>query len=194
MLVSAFGIPRLRRWQARAHEAHLVRRHDDPRSISAARCWLAMRIGRLAGVDRAELLSGADREFCSRWGQGCLPLIRRVEAAAGAGGLSMRRPRSRSRSSPSVSGAVLIDAAGEPPARAGGRSMPGSARTVVARMRWSLRSRGATSAAVLDAFRPKLHRACAPEADSRSRRSPALRDQLDGTGLVALEPGLALEV
>ena len=52
---------------------------------------------------------------------------------------------------------------------------------------------GSDIGAVLDAFRPKLMALAVPEAEV-DRTIAALRDQLDGTGLVALEPGLALEV
>jgi hypothetical protein len=52
---------------------------------------------------------------------------------------------------------------------------------------------GCDSNAVLGTFRPRLMALAASDA-TVERTIANLRDRLEGTGLVALEPGLALEV
>jgi hypothetical protein len=88
--------------------------------------------------------------------------------------------------------AVLVDAAGEPPVVLVGDKSPDRPG------RWSADAvvvafAGSDIAAILDTFHPKLIALAALEAEV-DRTIAALRDQLDGTGLVALDPGLALEV
>jgi len=146
--------------------------------------------GTLVSVDRAELVSGTNREF-SLDGFG-LPSTdpaawtpRRVGRAIDEMG-----PQPVKIFSIGV-GAVLIDAVGEPPLvlvsvdpTEGGRWSRGAVVVSFA---------GTDANAVLDAYEPKLL-ALAVDPDTADKIIPNIEDRLDGTGLVVLEPGLALEV
>lgn len=143
--------------------------------------------GAPAGIDRAELLSGADR---------VIGVGESVEAFVPA---DWRPRRARSllneEQAPEIevlsrAGAVLIDALGEPPlllltAAPAGRA-PWLRDAVVVAFGEDL----AGSALELG---PRLLALAAPE-DEVGRVFAALRERLDGTALVALEPGMALEV
>jgi hypothetical protein len=142
------------------------------------------------GVDRAELTSGADRSFEMggdlrtvdplRW-QPRRP-VAVIEEEAGPAGVLVHRMGPQ---------AVLVEAIGEPPLILLGGAPPqagrwaGDAVVVVY---------GETAARrALDVLRPRLIAMALPEAAVEPVIA-GLRDQLAGTALVALEPGLALEV
>jgi hypothetical protein len=146
--------------------------------------------GVLVGVDRAELLSGTNREF-GLDGMG-LPAadpgtwkprrVRRAIDDAGSGPVQIL----------SIGvGAVLIEAAGEPPLVLVSVEPTDAGR-------WSRDAvvvcfAGCDPAAVLAAYSPKLL-ALAVDPLTADEIIPTIEDDLDGTGLVVLEPGLALEV
>lgn len=152
--------------------------------------------GAPGGIDAAELVSGAD-VVVERFGAG-LP---EVDTARWK---PRKAPRllDEGEEPPAVDawaagpGAVLVEAVGEPPLLlvAGG---------VPALRRWAdgavvalfgdgagLVARGE---AVLDDVPPRLLALAGNEA-AIDAAIPALRDRLDGTGLVALEAGMALEI
>ncbi|KFC72439.1 hypothetical protein FF80_00194 [Devosia sp. LC5] len=149
-----------------------------------------------AGIDAAELVSGADGQFESR-GDG-LP---EVDAARW-------KPRRSARlvdegSDPEAvavfrvgRGAALVDAAGEPPVLLVTDELPvlgrwaGEAVVVLLGDGAALAGLGG---ALLEASAPKLLVLGGGEADI-DMAVAALRDRLDGAGLVALEPSMALEV
>jgi len=146
--------------------------------------------GVLVGVDRAELVSGTNREF-GLDGIG-LPVVdpgdwrpRRVGRAIDESG-----PEPVKILSIGV-GAVLIDAVGEPPL-----ILVSIEPTEAGR--WSrdavvVSFAGSDANSVLDAYSPRLL-ALAVDPDLADEIIPGIEDRLDGTGLVVLEPGLALEV
>jgi hypothetical protein len=145
------------------------------------------------GIDSTELVSGADQ-------------IIRSDGLSDID-LATWRPRKAGRSlddeglSPvrawaTESGGVLLDAAGEPPLLLFPYSEPhlgrwaGSAIIVINGTGESLATLGA---AILGEMPPRLLILAGDDA-SIDHAIPILRDQLDGTGLVALEPRMALEV
>lgn len=146
--------------------------------------------GVLVGVDRAELVSGTNREF-GLDGYG-LPVVDPVDWKP------RRMARAINESGPepvkvlSIGvGAVLIDAVGEPPLVLVSVEPTGAGR-------WSrdavvVSFAGSDASAVLEAYAPKLL-ALAVEPDAADEIIPTIEDRLDGTGLVVLEPGYALEV
>jgi hypothetical protein len=145
--------------------------------------------GAPAGIDRAELVSGADRTFGlgdelpeagpARW------LPRRAgalmdEEAVAAEVLLHRLGQ----------GAVLVDAVGEPPLLL-------LSRPIETTGRWS---RDAIIVAlsphvaerILEVMAPRMIALAMPEGEVDAAFT-ALGERLDGTALVALEPGLAVE-
>lgn len=146
-----------------------------------------------AAVDQAELLSGADQVITTT----SLPLI----------DLTTWRPRVPTRlldeqSEPSVnaytsaSAAVLVDAAGEPPLLLFPQSRPKLGRwadQAVILLGGNGEELVQLGMAVLSQRAPRLL-ALAGDDNALDHAVPALRDHLDGTGLVALEQGMALEV
>lgn len=146
--------------------------------------------GVLVGVDRAELLSGTNREF-SLDGRG-LPA---ADPATWKPRRSRRSLDGDDRQPVEIwsigTGAVLIDAEGEKPLVLVSVDPTEAGR-------WSqdavvVSFAGADASAVLDAYAPSLL-ALAIDADTADAVIPAIEDRLDGTGLVVLERGLALEV
>ncbi|MET3925357.1 hypothetical protein [Devosia sp. 2618] len=153
--------------------------------------------GAPGGIDAVELVSGADGVI-ERFGVD-LP---RVET-----GRWKRRKAERLLDTPSDAppvvetfsagaGAVLIDAVGEPPLMLIAGEVPplgrwtDSAVLVVFGHGAGLTRLGA---AVLDDTPPRLL-VLAGDEDAVDVAIPALRDQLDGAGLMALQAGLALEI
>ena len=146
--------------------------------------------GVLVGVDRAELVSGTNREF-GLDGYG-LPIVdpatwkpRRVGRAIDEKGPELVKVLSIG------VGAVLIEAVGEPPLVLVSVDPTEAGR-------WSrdavvVSFAGSDANAVLDAYAPKLL-ALAVDPETADEIIPGIEDRLDGTGLVVLEPGLALEV
>lgn len=146
--------------------------------------------GVLVGVDRAELVSGTNREF-GLDGYGLRAVDpktwtpRRVGRAIDDAGTRLVQVLSIG------VGAVLIEAVGEPPL------VLVSVEPTEAG-RWSRDAvvvcfAGSDAIAVLDAYTPRLL-ALAVDPDTADEIIPGIEDRLDGTGLVILEPGLALEV
>jgi len=141
----------------------------------------------ISGVDAGELVSGADR----------------VIDTAGASGpfepAAFRPKRARSLlnqdEAPELDvrvhdGAVLVDAFGEPPLLLLRKAPAGDApwlRDAV------IVAFGGEVAEAAFAMGPRLVAVAAPEAEV-DRVFAALRERVDGTALVALEAGLALEV
>jgi len=149
-----------------------------------------------AGIDGAELVSGADSVIGS-FGAG-LPA---VDVAAW-------KPRKAPRlvdegDVPATvetwsagAGALLVDAIGEPPLLMVAGEVPALGRWVEDAV-VVLFGDGAglirLGRAVLEDRQPRLLALAGDEADIDAA-IPALRDVLDGTGLVSLEAGLALEI
>lgn len=148
------------------------------------------------GIDAAELVSGADMQFESR-GSG----LADVDAA----GWKPRRPARLVDEGkvPEViaalragQGAILVDAVGEPPLLLVTDALPVLGRwagdAVVVLLGDGERI-AALGQALLEVSPPKLLVLGGKESDV-DMAVAALRDQLDGTGLMALEPAMALEV
>lgn len=147
-----------------------------------------------AGVDRGELLAGADRLVT--FGDASTPTIDPAKW----------RPKPVGRAideAPPLDvfrmgeGALLVAAAGEPPLVLLGQGEPprsgrwaDGAVIVVTSAREAL---VAEVAALLDVARPRVI-ALALDEQTLDRVVGKLRDHLDGAGLVSMEPGLALEV
>ena len=144
-------------------------------------------------IDHTELLSGADRAF--RLDDDLV----QVEP----GQFQPRRPAALIEAGDEpqevrvyrlAAGAVLVEAAGEPPLIIATGEMPRIGRwgrdavVVVAGGRLE-----ATAASVVEQVGPRLL-AVAGSDGAVEAVITALRDRLDGTGLMALEPALALEV
>jgi hypothetical protein len=146
-----------------------------------------------AAVDQAELLSGADQVIAAT----SLPLI----------DLGTWRPRVPTRlldeqsqplvnSYTSASAAVLVDAAGEPPLLLFPQSSPQLGRwaeQAVILLGGNGEELVQLGMDILSQRTPRLL-ALASDDDALDYAIPALRDHLDGTSLVALEQGMALEV
>jgi hypothetical protein len=149
------------------------------------------------GIDRAELLGGADRVIRAMDDSAC-PAI---ESAAW-------RPRPASRAVDETAplpvevfrmgeAALLVDAVGEPPlVVVGGGEAPrfgrwaGDAVIVLVGASEPLID---LATVILDVASPRLI-ALAADEQTIDRALAELAEHLDGTGLVSLEPGLALEV
>ena len=152
--------------------------------------------GAPAGIDAAELVSGADM------------VIERFGAALPSVDTALWKPRRPPRlldegETPLTveawsagDGAVLIDAMGEPPLLLVAGEMPAlgrwTDRAVVALFGDGAGLVRLAEAALADV--PPRLLALASDEQAVDMAIPRLRDQLDGTGLVALEAGLALEI
>lgn len=143
-------------------------------------------------VERAELVSGAEIVIAfaamaeaAREGWKPRPALRMLEADE-----QMRQPEVVGLGQ----GALVIDADGEAPLLLAKDDVPVAGRwmaqAVVVLIGDRLAERGAS---LLKAQAPRLL-ALAGEENEVDAAFAALRDQLDGTGLVALERGLAVEV
>ena len=148
------------------------------------------------GIDPAELVSGADRVITGFGAE--LPT---VDAARWK---PRRAPRvlDETEMHPEVdawsigAGAVLVDAIGEPPLLLVGGDMPQLGRwaeSAVVTLFGPGERLASLGEALLDHTPPRLLALAGDEAAIDSAIA-ALRDRLDGTGLVALEAGLALEI
>lgn len=148
------------------------------------------------GIDGAELVSGADT------------VIAGFGAALAAVDVRSWKPRKPPRlldegTEPAPvqawaagTGVVLVDAMGEPPLLLVAGDMPVLGRwaeSAVVALFGPGERLAAVGRAVLDDVPPRLLALAGNEADI-DVAIPALRDRLDGTGLVALEAGLALEI
>lgn len=147
------------------------------------------------GIDRAELVSGADHVFGTSGGLETVDADawkprRPTRAIDDDGGLDAVQVWSVG------DGAVLVDAMGEPPLLLASGSLPrlgrwaGDAVVVLFGEGAAMIEHGE---ALLGATAPRLVALAGPEGDV-DLAVAALREHLDGTGLVALEPSLALEV
>lgn len=146
-----------------------------------------------ADIDRGELMAGADRVIALR---------AELPAIDPAGW----RPRAAARAideAPPLEvlrigeGAVLVAAAGEPPlVLLGSGELPRFGRWADGAVIVLLSAREALVAevtALLDVARPQVI-ALAVDEQTLDRVVDEIAEHLDGTGLVSLEPGLALEV
>ena len=145
-------------------------------------------------VDRGELLAGADRVLA--FADGAVPAI-------DPAGWQPRRP-GRPLDAPQPmdvlrigEGALLLAADGEPPLiLLGPGELPGFGRWADGAVIVLLSARDeliAEATALLDVARPRVI-ALAVDEQMLDRAVAELAEHLDGTGLVSLEPGLALEV
>ena len=152
--------------------------------------------GAPAGIDAAELVSGADLAI-----DGFGPDLPAVD---GGNWRPRKVPRllDEGETLPAVealslgSGAILVDAIGEAPLLLVTGAVPPLGRwaeSAIVVLFGDGIALGALGRAVLDDRGPRLLALAGDEA-AVDLAIPALRDGLDGTGLVALEAGLALEV
>lgn len=152
--------------------------------------------GAPAGIDAAELVSGADRVIAG-FGAG-------LPSADGAGWRTRPVPRllDEGEELPAVetlslgAGAVLVDAIGEAPLLLVNGAVPALGRwaeTAVVVLFGDGPQLVTLGRTVLEERAPRLLALAGTEA-AVDLVVPALRDVLDGTGLVALEAGLAVEV
>jgi len=146
------------------------------------------------GIDRAELVAGADRvlslggddlEFidASKWRPRKVAALMDEEMPA----VDVYRIGER---------AVLVEATGEPPLVMIGGAAPRFGRWADGAVIVLLEAgdvAGAIGTALLDVSRPKLI-ALADAEDAVDGAVEALREHLDGAGLIALEEGMAVEV
>lgn len=154
--------------------------------------------GAPAGIDRGELVSGAERTFALAAPD---PALATTDPAAWRRRLPRRAideaaplPVLVHRVGP---GAVLVDAVGEPPLVLLTGTEPlrlgrwGSDAVVV--LFGAVEEILAAASTLLDAAPPRLIALAAPDAEL-DRAIAALSPRLQGTVLISLEPGLALEV
>jgi hypothetical protein len=152
--------------------------------------------GAPVGIDAAELVSGADTVIAG-FGTGLEPIDSRSWKPR-------RPPRvlDETEDLPMVEawsvgeGAILVDAIGEPPLLLVGGEVPPLGRWAEGAIitLFGSGARVATlGAVVLDDTPPRLLALAGDEA-AIDTAIASLRDRLDGTGLVSLEAGLALEV
>lgn len=146
------------------------------------------------GIDRTELVSGADRVI-SRFGAD----LERVDTVAWKP--PRLRPLEADTAPVTVSvycvgdGAVLVHAEGEAPLLLVAGAAPRAGRWIADAVVVLFGSGAALAergAAVLESTPPRLIALAGDEA-AIDAAIPALRDRLDGAGLVSLEAGLALE-
>jgi hypothetical protein len=150
-------------------------------------------------VDRHELVSGADRVFALAGDAANLPLLDTATWRPRA----PPRPVDEGARQPEVAllrfgeGAVLVDAAGEPPlVLVAGSRVPQFGRWAdgaVAVLCGTGEAITASATALLEIARPRLIAVAADEPQIEIAIA-ALREHLGAAALVALEPGLALEV
>lgn len=166
---------------------------DDTFRIHAAGAIVVVEgEGALPGVDRAELVSGAD------------VVVAFAEAVGGAGGdwkprapLRMLEVDEAMRQPEVVrlgQGALVVDAGGEAPLVLAQGEFAATGRwlgqAVVVLIGEGLAERGGT---LLELAAPRLIALAGSELEVDAAFE-VLRDRLDGTGLIALERGLAVEV
>ena len=148
------------------------------------------------GIDRTELVSGADRVI-DGFGEGLAsvdpagwrrrPVPRMVDDLGGLPAVEVWS---------AGEGVLLVDAVGEPPLVLVAGELPRLGRwaadavVVLFGEGEALERRGL---ALLEESPPRLIGLAGDEA-AIDRALPALRDRLDGVGLVALEAGMALEI
>jgi hypothetical protein len=144
----------------------------------------------IEGIDSGELVSGADRVFgfderlpeasSAHWQPRRVAALVNDEAVAMDVLLNRLAP-----------GAVLVDAAGEPPLVLLNGPVPAAGRW--ARDAVAVAFGHDAAASALEVLAPRLMALALPEP-ALEVAFAALRDRLNGTALVALESGMALEV
>jgi len=147
------------------------------------------------GIDQAELVSGADRVF--GMGDG----LAAVDSATWRPRRAGRLVDEGERGNPveiwaAGEGAVLVDAVGEPPLVLAGGSLPEPGRwgtEAVFVLFGDGPNMSGLGEALLDVTAPKLIALAGDEA-AVEFAIEALRERLDGAGLMSLEAGLAVEV
>jgi hypothetical protein len=145
----------------------------------------------IGGVDPDELVSGADATFAL---DGSLPEIDPVLWQPGRAGTMLDEDMLGEVTTHGLEGGALIAAVGEAPLLLLSQRVPKAgrwARDAVVVVFGDDADR--LAAAALDAFGPRLIALAGSDAVVE-RTFVALRDRLDGTALVALEAGMALEV
>jgi hypothetical protein len=142
--------------------------------------------GAPADIDRRELLSGADKAFAMSDSGPAIDVARWQARRPAALVDEAQRPEVKVHSLGSSS--VLVDAVGEPPLLLLAANVSagrwGRDAVVVA-------FASDVAGAALDDFSPRLLALALPEPEEAIAQ---LRDRLGSTALVALEPGMALEV
>lgn len=145
----------------------------------------------IGGVVPEELVSGADATFAL---DGSLPEIDPVLWQPGRAGTMLDEDVLGEVTTHGLAGGALIAAVGEAPLLLLTQAVPKAgrwARDAVIVVFGDQADRLAAGA--LEAFGPRLIAIAGPDAVVE-RAFAALRDRLDGTALVALEAGMALEV
>jgi len=138
-----------------------------------------------------ELVSGADATFAL---DGTLPEIDPVLWQPGRAGTMLDEDVLGEVTAHGLAGGALIAGVGEPPLLLLTGVVPKAGRWARDAVVVVFGADGDRLAAeALDAFGPRLIAVAGPD-DVVDRAFTALRDRLDGTALVALESGLALEV
>jgi len=145
----------------------------------------------IGGVDPDELVSGADATFAL---DGSLPEIDPVLWQPGRPGTMLDEDVLGEVTTHGLEGGALIAAAGEAPLLLLSQSVPKAGRWARDAVVVVFGDDGERlAAAALEAFGPRLIAIAGSDAIVE-RAFAALRDRLDGTALVALEAGMALEV
>jgi hypothetical protein len=145
----------------------------------------------VGGVDPEELVSGADATFAL---DGSLPEIDPVLWQPGRPGSMLDEDALGEVTTHGLEGGALIAAIGEAPLLLLSRAVPKAGRWARDAVIVVFGTEGDRLAAdALDAFGPRLIAVAGPDAVVE-RTFSALHGRLDGTGLVALEAGMALEV
>ena len=144
-----------------------------------------------SGVVPEELVSGADATFAL---DGSLPEIDPVLWQPGRAATMLDEDVLGEATAHGLAGGALIAAVGEAPLLLLTQEVPKAGRWARDAVVVVFGDDGDRLAAeVLEAFGPRLIAVAGPDAGV-DRAFAALRDRLDGTALVALEAGLALEV
>lgn len=145
----------------------------------------------ISGVDPGELISGADATFAL---DGSLPEIDPVLWQPGRAGTMLDEDVLGEVTAHGLAGGALIAAVGEAPLLLLTEAIPKAGRWGRDAVVVVLGDGGDRLAAeALQAFGPRLIAVAGPDGVVE-RAFAALRNRLDGTALVALEAGLALEV
>lgn len=145
----------------------------------------------IAGVDPDELVSGADATFAL---DGSLPEIDPVLWQPGRPGSMLDEDVLGEVTTHGLEGGALIAAIGEAPLLLLSQAAPKAGRWARDAVIVVFGAEGdRLAAAALEAFGPRLIAVAGADAVVE-RTFATLRDRLDGTALVALEAGMALEV
>ena len=145
----------------------------------------------VSGVDPEELVSGADATFAL---DGSLPEIDPMRWQPGRPGSMLDEDALGEVTTHGLESGALIAAIGEAPLLLLSQAVPKAGRWARDAVIVVFGPEGdRLAAAALEAFGPRLIAVAGTDA-MVERAFAALRDRLDGTALVALEAGMALEV